>query len=336
MALNVLLTRRFFQSDVEYIKNGVVAGVNIIVPRSFSGADLIDAAKDADIFFGPIISKELCQASKRLKFIQVPWTGVDNLNFELIREIGITVCNSHSNAYAVAEHAIALMLDAAKKISYHDHLMRAGNWNRPRPDKSNSVSPFSYRISNSDVGIIGFGHIGKLIKDFLQGFKCRFHITDINISKREEIDDISFYPSKEQLQLLSNSQFVFICVPLTEESRGFFSTAQFDSMKSSAILINTSRGEVVDEYALFNALSTRQIAGAAMDTWYNNPQNPLDVNCKPSLNNSFEILDNLVLSPHRAAMIEGELPHLDDAIRNINRAAHGLEPINIVNPEKNF
>lgn len=214
--------------------------------------------------------------------------------------------------------------------------MRAGNWNRPRPDKSNSVSPFSYRISNSDVGIIGFGHIGKLIKDFLQGFKCRFHITDINISKREEIDDISFYPSKEQLQLLSNSQFVFICVPLTEESRGFFSTAQFDSMKSSAILINTSRGEVVDEYALFNALSTRQIAGAAMDTWYNNPQNPLDVNCKPSLNNSFEILDNLVLSPHRAAMIEGELPHLDDAIRNINRAAHGLEPINIVNPEKNF
>lgn len=115
MALNVLLTRRFFQSDVEYIKNGVVAGVNIIVPRSFSGADLIDAAKDADIFFGPIISKELCQASKRLKFIQVPWTGVDNLNFELIREIGITVCNSHSNAYAVAEHAIALMLDAAKK-----------------------------------------------------------------------------------------------------------------------------------------------------------------------------------------------------------------------------
>ena len=62
--------------------------------------------------------------------MQIPWTGVDNLNFELLKKYNVTVCNSHSNSLAVAEHAIALMFDAAKKISYHDRLLRIGEWNR--------------------------------------------------------------------------------------------------------------------------------------------------------------------------------------------------------------
>ena len=107
-------------------------------------------------------------------------------------------------------------------------------------------------------------------------------------------------------------------------------------MKKDAILINTSRGEIVNENALYAALKEKTIMGAAMDTWYNNPKNPFDTDCKPSLNNAFETLDNLVLSPHRAAMIAGELPHLQDAIMNINRTADGLEPLNIVSVENKF
>lgn len=336
MAVNVLLTRKLFETDVQYIKNGVKPECNLIIPEAFTEDDLIKYAPEAEIFLGPIISKRLCDASPFLKFIQVPWTGVDNLNFDLIREIGIKVCNSHSNAYAVAEQAVALMIDAAKKIAYHDRLMRNGDWNRPKPDKSNSVSPFSKRISNSKVGIIGYGHIGLLIKKYLSAFECTFYITDLSITNIKKEDETYFLPMSELNKVLQEVDFLFLCVPLTMETRNFFGKEQFAQMKSDAILINTSRGEIVCENALYEALFCNIIAGAGMDTWYNNPKNPFDTECKPSLNYAFEKLNNLVLSPHRAGMIIGELPHLDDAITNINRTIDGLEPINIVSIENKF
>lgn len=336
MAVNVVLTRKFFDADLQFIKNGVKKGANIIIPESFTEEDLMKCAADADVFFGPLISKRLCEAAKHLKFIQVPWTGVDNLNFDLIREIGVKVCNSHSNAYAVAEQAVALMFDAAKKIAYHDRLMRTGEWNRPKPDHSNVVSPFSCRVSKSKVGIVGYGHIGKLIKKYLEGFECIFYVADPSVEEYRQEDHVCYYPIALWMDLLSKVDYVFLCVPLTEETRGFFGTSQFEIMKETAIMINTSRGEIVDEAALFDALENGKIAAAGMDTWYNAPKTPHDTDCKPSLNYPFENLDNLVLSPHRAAMIAGELPHLNDAIININRAVEGLEPMNVVSVEHKF
>lgn len=336
MAVNVVLTRKFFDADLQFIKNGVKVGANIIIPEAFTEDDLMKHAPDADIFFGPVISKRLCEAATHLKFIQVPWTGVDNLNFDLIREIGVKVCNSHSNAYAVAEQAVALMFDAAKKIAYHDRLMRTGDWNRPKPDKSNAVSPFSKRVSKSQAGIIGFGHIGKIIRQYLSAMECQFHIADISVNEKKVEAGAEFYPMANLKQLLGAVDYVFLCVPLTAETRGFFGKAQFEAMRQDAIMINTSRGEIVDEAALYDALKNNVIAGAAMDTWYNNPKNPFDVDCKPSLNYPFETLNNLVLSPHRSAMIAGELPHLDDAVMNINRTIDGLEPLNVVSVDKKF
>ena len=336
MAVNVVLTRKFFDADLQFIKNGVKEGANIIIPEAFTEDDLMKYAPDADIFFGPVISKRLCDAATHLKFIQVPWTGVDNLNFDLIREIGVKVCNSHSNAYAVAEQAVALMFDAAKKIAYHDRLMRTGDWNRPKPDKSNAVSPFSKRVSKTQVGIIGFGHIGKIIRQYLSAMECQFHIADISVNEKKVEAGAEFYPMANLKELLGAVDYVFLCVPLTAVTRDFFGKEQFESMRQDAIMINTSRGEIVDEAALYEALKNNVIAGAAMDTWYNNPKNPFDVDCKPSLNFPFESLDNLVLSPHRSAMIAGELPHLDDAVMNINRTIDGLEPLNVVSVEKKF
>lgn len=336
MAVNVVLTRKFFDADLQFIKNGVKKDANIIIPEAFTEDDLMKYAADVDIFFGPLISKKLCEAASHLKFIQVPWTGVDNLNFDLIREIGVKVCNSHSNAYAVAEQALALMFDISKKIAYHDRLMRSGDWNRPKPDKSNVVSPFSRRVSKSQVGIIGYGHIGKIIRQYLSAMECKFHVADISVDRKKQENGVCFYPMSLLKELLGQVDYVFLCVPLTAETHGFFGNEQFAAMKETAIMINTSRGEIVDEDALFGVLKDKAIAGAAMDTWYNNPKNPFDTDCKPSLKNPFETLDNLVLSPHRAAMIAGELPHLDDAVMNINRTVDGLEPLNVVSVEKKF
>jgi len=283
MAVNVVLTRKFFDADIQFIKNGVKEGANIIIPESFSEDDLMQYADDADIFLGPIISKRLCDAAKQLKFIQIPWTGVDNLNFDLLRDIGVKVCNSHSNAYAVAEQAIALMFDAAKKIAYHDRQMRVGDWNRPKPDKSNAISPFSKRVSGSNVGIIGYGHIGKLIMQYLGALECNFYIADIWVKNQMEEDGVKYYPIANLFDMLKKIDYVFLCIPLTAETHSFFGEKEFAAMKEDSIMINTSRGEIVDENALYDALVNRKIAAASMDTWYNNPKSPFDTDCKPSL-----------------------------------------------------
>jgi phosphoglycerate dehydrogenase-like enzyme len=166
--------------------------------------------------------------------------------------------------------------------------------------------------------------------------ECRFHVADISVREKKEEDGVYFYPMTSLKELLGNVDYVFLCVPLTTETRGFFGEEQFAAMKEIAIMINTSRGEIVDEDALYEALKEKKIGGAAMDTWYNNPKNPFDTDCKPSLKNPFETLDNLVLSPHRAAMIAGELPHLEDAVMNINRVVDGLQPLNVVSVENKF
>ncbi|MGE0088159.1 MAG: 2-hydroxyacid dehydrogenase [Bacteroidales bacterium] len=333
--LNVLLTRKFFEQDILYITKRLQKGCKLLIPNSFSEDDLLKLAPNADILLGPVISKKICNSARKLKFIQVPWTGVDNLNFSEIEEIGVTVCNSHSNAYAVAEQAVSLMFDVSKKIAYHDAELRKGNWNRPMADCSNEVSPFSKRVSNSKIGIVGFGHIGKTILQYLSGFNCEFLIVDTSVENNYSENSTVYYPISQIGEMLPLVDFIFICVPLTEKTKGFINTDFFSKLKKSTILINISRGEVIDEDALFLALKNKQIFGAGIDTWYNYPKSANEPTF-PSLKNPFHELKNIVMSPHRSALIEGELPHLDDAIVNINRAAQGLKPLNIISTKNKF
>lgn len=335
MEIKILPTRKFFEKDIEYIKSKISSECEFLIPDNYSVDALKKYATEANVFLGGLISKELCAAASKLKFIQVPWTGVDNLNFKEIAEIGIPVCNSHSNASAVAEHAISMMLAAGKKISFHDAEMRKGNWNRPLPDGSNSISPFSKRIYGSNVAIVGYGHIGKLIHKMLVGFNCNFKIVDAADFSEKKDKRTTFYKPSSLNEVLPQSEFVFISVPLVESTKDMVNRDFFTEMKSSAILINISRGEVINENDLFNTLKTNTIAGAAIDTWYNYPKNALEPTL-PSVVNRFEELENLVMSPHRSAMIEGELPHLDDAIDNLNRAAKGLKPINIISVKNKY
>jgi lactate dehydrogenase-like 2-hydroxyacid dehydrogenase len=131
----------------------------------------------------PIISKppikKAKKIAKKLKLIQVPWTGVDRLDFELLKKFrDVIICNSHSNCLAVAEYAVALLFDLVKKISYHDQLLRDGNWNRPSEAHEVNYNIFSSYVSNKKVGILGYGNIGKKIKKILNGFDCSFYIVN--------------------------------------------------------------------------------------------------------------------------------------------------------------
>lgn len=315
--IKVLFTKPFFSADIAYIKKHIPGDVELISPADYTSEEIAKVSGDVDMLFGGLITEEILEASRKLKCIQVPWTGVDKLNFSLLKKYKATVCNSHSNSGVVAEHAVALLFDAAKKLSFHDRYMRQGIWNRPSTTNTSSITPFSKKISNSNIGIVGFGNIGKDIHQMLSGFNCNFKVFNRSL-KKLTLTKTTFYKSSDILKELGTLDFLFISVALTEQTTEMVNASYFNAMKNDAILINISRGEVIDQTALFNALINKDIAFAGIDTWYQYPNKETPVTF-PSKENQFETLDNIIMSPHRAGMVDGSFPHLDDAIENINR-----------------
>lgn len=328
--MKVLLTRPFLKGDLDYISGRINENVTLIDPGFYSEESLLNYVKEADVLFGNFFTERMIIAAENLKFIQIPWTGVENLDFELLRKYNITVCNSHSNAAVVAEHAVALMLDAAKKLSYHDRLLRMGKWNRVTPGKLNEISPFSVSITGSKIGIIGFGSIGQKIFKMLNSFESSFKVFDRKISDKYEMaENLKQYTPEEICSELYDLDFVFVAVPLTDETRQLIDKKFFSAMKPESVLINISRGEIINESDLYFALKNRTISFAGIDTWFNYPSRE-SPDVFPSARYEFHLLDNVVLSPHRAGYVDGAYPHLDDAIENLNRYYAGKPLKNII------
>ena len=326
--MKVLITRKFFDEDIAYLRRGLLEGIDLIIPSDYSEMSLTRLIPQANVLLGNLITENLLLAAKKLAFIQIPWTGIDFLNFDLLSRFNIIVCNSHSNSLAVAEHAVSLMLDAAKKLSYHDRLLREGRWNKFDSELVAEVTPFSMQVSESRVGIIGFGSIGEKIYTLLKGFNCRFKIFTRE-KKSLTTTNSAFFSGDKIIDNLSDISFLFVCVPLTQLTKNMIDYQFLSRMNENAVLINISRGEVINEEDLFNALKNRIIAFAAIDTWYNYPtrNNP---RAFPSGRFDYHKLDNIVLSPHRAGYVIDRLPHLDDAIENINRFYSGKALKNII------
>jgi phosphoglycerate dehydrogenase-like enzyme len=328
--MKVLLTKKMMSQDIAYIQSRVSSDIELLFPVSYDETTLIYNVAEADVLLGGYFSEGLLTHAKNLKFAQIPWTGVDNLDFDLLRRHKVVVCNSHSNSEVVAEHAVAMMMDAAKKLSYHDREMRNGNWNRLSANTQNKVSPFSQTITGSKVGIIGFGAIGQHIVNMLQGFNCSFDVfTRSGVIAKEFKSKAEGFQISDFLDKAKELDVVFVAIPLTKETQGMIDVHVFNAMSEHSILINISRGQVLNPAHLFQALLNKQIGGAAIDTWYNYPS-PSNPSVYPSLEFPFHELDNIILSPHRAGYVDSGFPHLDDAIENLNRFAKGKSLMNLI------
>lgn len=333
--MKVLLTKKFYESDFKYISERISDGVELLKPKSYDEEGMLELADEAEVLFGGFLSDALLAKASNLRFIQIPWTGVDNLDYELLSKHEVVICNSHSNSGVVAEHAVALMLDAAKKLSYHDKKMREGDWNRLFPDNKNEITPFSKSIFNSDVGLVGFGAIAQKIHQYLSGFNCKFKVFTRTGMNRQGVENASFFKVDDFLIKAENLDYVFICVPLTEETKKMVNEEFLSVLLEKCIFINISRGSVIDQEALYEALKNKSISFAAIDTWYNYP-NIKNQNVFPSEEYDFHLLDNLVMSPHRAGYVESGFPHLDDAIENLNLAKEGKPLKNIVSLQQKY
>jgi len=242
--------------------------------------EVIEVAKDADGIINQYapISRRVIESLKRCKVIARYGVGVDNIDVEAATEHKIIVANVPDYCIdEVSTHALALILACARGITLLNSKIKEKRWDF-------TLAKPLFRTQGKILGLFGLGKIARAVAQKASGFNFRIIAYDPYVSKVDGgIKLIEFS------QLLSDSDFISIHVPLTAETRHSFGENELKKMKKTAYLINTSRGPIVDEKALYQALKNRWIAGAALDVMEKEP---------PDWNSSLLQLDNLIITPH--------------------------------------
>jgi len=219
-------------------------------------------ARDADVLVVGLqrITEKVLDAAKRLKVIGRCGVGLDNIDLKAAGARGIPVVYTPgANAQTVADLTLGLMLALARKIPQADRMTRGGQWKRIMGND----------VWGKTLGICGLGQIGFNVAKRAKGFDMNIIAYDLfeNVPLAKE----SGIQYKSKAEILGESDFITLHLPLTPETRGFISDDDLRAMKKTAILVNTSRGGIVDEKALYVALKEGKIAGAALDVFEHEP-----------------------------------------------------------------
>jgi D-3-phosphoglycerate dehydrogenase len=278
--------------------------------------EVIEVAKDADGVINQYapITRRVIESLKRCKVIARYGVGVDNIDIKAATEHKIIVANVPDYCIdEVSTHTIALILACARGITLLDRKRRQKRWDF-------TLAKPLFRTQGKILGLFGLGKIARAVAQKASGFDFRIIAYDPYVSKVDGgIKLVEFS------QLLSDSDFVSIHVPLTAETRHSFGENELKKMKKTAYLINTSRGPIVDEKALHQALKNRWIAGAALDVMEKEP---------PDWNSALLQLDNLIITPHISFYSEESYIELKTKVAQaVLSVLKGELPRAIVNPK---
>ncbi len=310
--------KKQFDGYQEFAPHGVTL---IWVDTQSSVDEQATLLKDAVVIIGdtPV---ELASRCPKLKLVQVPSAGTDRMDLAGLDNIGIKVANGGgANAVAVSEHAVALMLSVYRKLDVQFESVKERQWaSRLIPAWSSHVHELTGRI----VGIIGLGNVGQQVARRLAGWECTLLYEDV-IDRSPDLEAELHVQRVTRDQLLARSDIVTLHVPLLDTTRGMMSDREFGLMKTSAVLINTCRGPVVDEAALIRALMAGEIAAAGLDV--------LEVEPTPHDNPLLD-MDNVTIPPHLAS-IDQETWQKTRCfeVENAIRVTTGGEPLAIVSPQ---
>ncbi|MEM3796913.1 MAG: hydroxyacid dehydrogenase [Candidatus Bathyarchaeia archaeon] len=266
------------------------------------------------------LSPKALRSMQKLVCICQRGIGFDNVDIETASELGILVTNApiELDFISVAEHTLALILALAKKLKNISMLMSQKDASIYYDERVDTIT-----LKDKTVGIIGLGRIGAKVATLLHPFNVKLLGYDPYISEQKAK---SFGVQLVELSaLLRESDFVTIHVPLTKQTYHLIGVRELDLMKKTAYIINTSRGAVIDENALIDALKNRRIAGAALDVLEKEPVTP---------DNPLLTMDNVIVTPHIAgrnseSLIEGEKVAVDNCVKLLK----GVVPEYVINPE---
>ncbi len=312
----VVLTDYVWESlDVE---KKTLAGLGELVALQTKTPDqFITEAADCDAllntYAGPITAADMAKMPK-CKIIARYGIGVDTIDLDAATAAGIIVTNNPTYCIEeVAEHTMALLLSAARKITFYDRQVRAGHWAVP-PGK-----PIQ-RLAGSTIGLVGFGNIARQVAIRAAAFGMKVLFADPFV-KQGQFDAPG--TKMELMDMLRVSDFVSVHPPLTPQTRKSINDDAFAAMKPNAVIINCARGPVIDTDALVRALDAKKIAGAALDTTDPEPlPNPHPLRGR----------ENVIINPHAAWYSEQAMVGLQaGAPGEVRRVLSGEWPINVVN-----
>ncbi len=284
-------------------------------PMSQTG--LIAAIKEADVLVPTVTdhidAAVLSHAGENLRLIASFGTGVDHIDLKTARQRGITVTNTPGVLTEdTADMAMALILAAPRRLTEGERLVRAGEWTGWSP-----TSMLGHRITGKRLGIIGMGRIGQAVAHRARGFGLSIHYHNrrrVHPDIEEELE-ATYWESLDQM--LARMDIISIHCPHTPATFHLLSARRLKLLQSQSYVVNTSRGEVIDENALARMLENREIAGAALDVFEQ----------EPAINPRMLKLDNVVLLPHMSsATIEGRIAMGEKVIINIKTFVDGHAP----------
>lgn len=311
----VLLTD-YAWPDLE-IERGVLAacGAELVVAPDRQVETLVRLATDADAIMTTWVRvpAEVLEAATRCRIVARLGIGLDNIDVECATRRGIVVTNVPDYClHEVAEHTLALILALGRKVAFYHQESKQGRYEL-------NAGPPLRRIAGQTLGIVGLGNIGRSLAQKALGLGMRVIATS-----RRRSSPVPGVEWRSLEDLLAESDYVSLHVPSTAETRGLIGRDQLARMKPTAYLINTSRGALLDEGALIEALNSGQIAGAALDV---QQQEPPDLSQPPFHD------PRVIVTPHAAfASVESLAELRRSAAQQVVDRLQGRVPRNVVNP----
>ncbi len=292
---------------------------------------------DYEVLVTGIPTREEIEASSAVRTVIIPWAGLSRKTRDVLLEFpDVAVHNLHHNAGAAAELAVALLLAAAKFVVPMDRSLRSGDWT-PRYGPSPTVL-----LERKTVLVLGYGAIGRHVARVCRGLGMNV----VGVRRSREPGGGSAGGSADELHgpdelaaLLPRADALLISLPLTPETDGLIGEKELGLLPSGAVLVNVARGPIVDEKALYEALSSGRLHAAGLDVWYRYPKNEAERPSTPPSSFPFGELENVVMSPHRggaARESEVEALRMRALAELLNAAVRGEEVPNRVDVERGY
>jgi len=299
---------------IDVVRRTASANLELRFAKTYDEAEQMGLAEAAEFLLPgwAAVTAPMLERAKRLRMIQKWGIGVDRIDVDAARRIGIPLAiTAGSNASPVAELAIALMLAVYRRLPYVNRAVREGKW--PKPEMRETC----FQITGKTVGIVGFGNIGRMLARKLRGFEPRILYFDARRADGEVERALNAtYASLDEL--LTQSDIVSLHAPYTPQTARMIDAVSIAKMKDGAVLINTARGELVDEKALYDALASSKLRGAGLDAFDPEP---------PAVDNPLLTLDQVVVTPHAGGGVFDNVENVArHALGNIERFLRG-EPI---------
>ena len=308
----LFLTRRIPEPAIKRLEEKFTLKINPY-NRALTHQELIEGVKDAEALICLLtdnIDKEVISAAPKLKVISSYAVGYNNIEVEYATQLGIAVCNTPGVlTETTADLTWALILATCRRISESERFLRKGNFKGWEP-----MLMLGLDVYGKTLGIIGMGRIGQAVAKRATGFEMRIiYYNDSSLSQT-----LAFEAREVTLKtLLQEADIITLHLPLTKETFHLISKEEFALMKESAVLINTSRGAVIEEKELIKALKTKRIFAAGLDVYENEPDIPQELLA----------LENVVLLPHiGSASIETRTKMALLAAENAIAVMEGKEP----------